>query len=133
MWSIGRRSVTGMSPGRRLPATHRELLDLLPDWGSTARERRKTLRVIAARDAVAAAEEELRSAVRETQDAGDSWLTIGVILGISRQAAQQRFRPPSTSPHTDRARALGETRTLTGRDLNAVPLPVGLRARGRQV
>src|SRR6185503_7655260 len=29
--------------------------------------------------------------------------------------------------------ALGETRTLTGRDLNAVPLPIGLRARGRQV
>jgi hypothetical protein len=27
-------------------------------------------------------------------DGGSSWLTIGTILGISRQAAQRRFRRP---------------------------------------
>ena len=87
------------APGRRLPTTHRELLDLLPDWGSIARDRRKTMRLIAARDALAAAEHELGEAVRAAYDAGDSWLTIGTILGISRQAAQQRFRraPPKTA------------------------------------
>jgi hypothetical protein len=81
-------------PDRRLPTTHSELLDLLPDWGSIARDRRKTMRLIAARDALKAAEHELREAVREAYDGGDSWLTIGTILGISRQAAQQRFRRP---------------------------------------
>jgi hypothetical protein len=50
------------------------------------------MRLISARDALAAAEEDLRVAVREAHEAGDSWLTIGVVLGISRQAAQQRFR-----------------------------------------
>jgi len=48
--------VPDAAPGRRLPTTHRELLDLLPDWGSIARDRRKTMRLIAARDALAAAE-----------------------------------------------------------------------------
>ena len=33
---------------------------------------------------------------------------------------------------SSRGRAGGETRTLTGRDLNAVPLPIGLRRRSRQ-
>jgi hypothetical protein len=35
------------------------------------------------------AEEHLRRAVAE---AGDSWTVIGAGLGITRQAAQQRFR-----------------------------------------
>ncbi len=91
-----RRSGGGPAPyrhrvtERRLPHTHRELLELLPDWGSTARDRRKTMRLISARDASTAAHTCV--AVREAHDAGDSWLTIGTILGISRQAAQQRFR-----------------------------------------
>ncbi len=78
----------------RLPNTYRELLELLPDWGGTSRDRRKTMRLIAARDALAAAERELRVAVRDAYEGGNSWLTIGTILGISRQAAQQRFRRP---------------------------------------
>jgi hypothetical protein len=83
-----------------LPNTHRELLDALPDWAGTARDRSKTMRLIAARDSLAAAAEELRVAVRDAYDAGDSWLTIGTILGISRQAAQRKFRraEPETSP-----------------------------------
>jgi hypothetical protein len=86
-----------MARKKPLPATHRELLDLLPDWGCVARDRRATIRLIEARDALATAEQELRTAVSEAYDAGDSWLTIGVILGVSRQAAQQRFRRPAPS------------------------------------
>lgn len=52
------------------------------------------MRLIAARNALAAAEQELRDAVRDAYDGGDSWLTIGTVLGISRQAAQRRFRLP---------------------------------------
>ena len=47
-----------------------------------------------------------------------------------------RLRRWCTSPQADDpkgSRALGETRTLTGQHLNLVPLPIGLRARGRQV
>lgn len=51
------------------------------------------------------AQELLRSAVAAARDTGASWATIGRVLGISRQAAQQRFgkdedarnAPPSTA------------------------------------
>ena len=85
-------------PDHPLPTTYYELLDLLPGQSATARNRRVTMRLMAARDALAAAEEELRAAVRAAYDGGDSWLTIGTILGISRQAAQQRFRRPEHRP-----------------------------------
>lgn len=74
-----------------LPQTYHELLDLLPVHGQIAVDRRRTRRVIAVRDALSRAETELAEAVREAYDAGDSWLTIGTILGITRQSAQRRF------------------------------------------
>lgn len=37
------------------------------------------------------AEQDLRDAVRAAREAGDSWAIIGTALGISHQAAQQRF------------------------------------------
>jgi hypothetical protein len=77
-------------PGDSLPTMHHAL----PSWAWTARDRRKTMRLIAARDGLVAAEHELRDAVRDAYDGGNSWLTIGTILGISRQAAQRRFRRP---------------------------------------
>jgi len=40
---------------------------------------------------VESAETELREAVRAAREAGDSWAIIGTALGVSRQAAQQRF------------------------------------------
>ncbi|QEH92161.1 hypothetical protein FV141_00375 [Dermacoccus abyssi] len=40
---------------------------------------------------VETAEAELRQAVHTAREAGDSWAVIGTALGISRQAAQQRF------------------------------------------
>ena len=80
-------------PPQPLPTTYDELLDLLPDFGATARDHRPTVRLMVARDALAVAQDNLRTAVRESYDAGDSWLTIGTILGISRQAAARKFGP----------------------------------------
>jgi hypothetical protein len=61
------------------------------------------MRLIVARDALTAAEHEVREAVRGAYDDDDSWLTIGTILGISRQAAQQRFRRVPESASDDGA------------------------------
>ena len=88
-------------PADGLPTTHTELLDALPDWAWTARDRSKTMRLIAARDGMAAAEQELREAVRDAFDGGTTWLTIGTILGSSRQAAQRRFRRPPDETDLD--------------------------------
>ena len=38
------------------------------------------------------AADDLRRAVAEARTNGESWGTIGMILGVTRQAAQQRFR-----------------------------------------
>lgn len=48
-------------------------------------------RIIAARKQVAEAEAELRAAVAEAREAGDSWTVIGAALDTTRQAAFQRF------------------------------------------
>lgn len=47
--------------------------------------------IIAANEAVASAETVLRSAVQTAREAGDSWTVIGAALGVTKQAAQQRF------------------------------------------
>jgi hypothetical protein len=46
----------------------------------------------AASAATARAEAELVEAARASYLAGDSWRTIGSVIGISRQVAQHRFR-----------------------------------------
>ena len=48
-------------------------------------------RILAAKNGLAAAEQELRDAVHAAREAGDSWTVIGAALDITRQAAQQRF------------------------------------------
>ncbi|HEX3816355.1 MAG TPA: DUF3887 domain-containing protein [Mycobacteriales bacterium] len=52
-----------------------------------------------ARDAARAAEEGLAMTVAEARGAGHSWAQIGAVLGVSRQAAFQRFGRP-TDPRT---------------------------------
>ncbi|WP_188701577.1 hypothetical protein [Microbacterium nanhaiense] len=47
--------------------------------------------VIAANEAVARAQQDLRAAVLAAREAGESWTVIGAALDITRQAAQQRF------------------------------------------
>lgn len=46
---------------------------------------------VAARDTLARAEAALGEAVAQARHAGHPWSTIGAVLGVSRQAAQQRF------------------------------------------
>ena len=48
-------------------------------------------RILAARQAVSAAENELRAAVEAARAAGYSWTVIGAALDTTRQAAFQRF------------------------------------------
>lgn len=45
-----------------------------------------------AAEAADAATDALRRAVAEARENGGSWGTIGMVLGVSRQAVQQRFR-----------------------------------------
>jgi hypothetical protein len=69
-----RRSAVGkaMSPVR------------LPDPGAL-------VEVLASREACRVAELALRRAVAAARGAGQPWSAIGAILGVTRQAAQQRF------------------------------------------
>jgi len=48
-------------------------------------------RIVKARQRVEVSERALRDAVQSARDAGDSWTIIGAALGVTRQAAQQRF------------------------------------------
>ena len=48
--------------------------------------------IIAATEALAAAEGDLRRAVAAARADGDSWTVIGAALGTSKQAAHERFR-----------------------------------------
>jgi hypothetical protein len=56
-----------------------------------ARDTTHIRRIIAAAENLHAADAELRAAVAGARAAGDTWAMIGVALGISRQAAYQRF------------------------------------------
>jgi hypothetical protein len=66
-------------------------LDDLDPATTPARDAVYFRRIIKAREALAAAEQELHDAVRAAREAGDSWTIIGAALDTSRQAAQQRF------------------------------------------
>lgn len=64
--------------------------------------------ILAARQALGDAEDSLRKAVTDARAAGYSWAMIGASLGVSRQAAQQRFaevREPASTSDGDRRRA----------------------------
>ncbi|MGI8697635.1 MAG: hypothetical protein ACR2J0_00595 [Mycobacteriales bacterium] len=60
-------------------------LDIL-DWIKTADQH------------ATAAEHTLAAAVTRARQTGHPWSTIGAQLGISRQAAQQRFTPATPTP-----------------------------------
>lgn len=66
-------------------------LDQLDPGMSPARDAVYFRRILAARQGIAAAEQELRDAVKAARDAGDSWTVIASALDTTRQAAQQRF------------------------------------------
>lgn len=57
------------------------------------------LRLIAAsRTAAEQTSSLLRSSIDSARAAGHSWVTVGRVLGVSRQAAQQRFGSPGATP-----------------------------------
>ncbi|MBB1502897.1 hypothetical protein H5397_15965 [Propioniciclava sp. MC1683] len=66
-------------------------LDQLDPTTQPARDAVHFRRILAARKAIADAEQELRDAVKAARDAGDSWTVIGAALDTTRQAAFQRF------------------------------------------
>lgn len=66
-------------------------LDQLDPTTQRARDAVHFRRILAARQAIADAEQELRDAVKAARDAGDSWTVIGAALDTTRQAAFQRF------------------------------------------
>ena len=68
-----------------------KVLDDLDPATVQARDAVHFRRIIAAKEGVAQAERELHDAVRAAREAGDSWLSIGLALGVTKQAAQKRF------------------------------------------
>lgn len=66
-------------------------LDRLEPESSPARDASHFRAIVAASEALSDADRDLRAAVRAARDAGDSWTVIGAALGVSKQAAQQRF------------------------------------------
>ena len=66
-------------------------LDTIEPDPADARDARYFRRIVAAGAALEDAEDDLRSAVAEARAAGDTWGMIGTALGVSRQAAYQRF------------------------------------------
>lgn len=58
--------------------------------------------VQASREAAEQTSALLRQAVASARSAGHSWDDIGRLLGVSRQAAQQRFGPPVSARGADR-------------------------------
>ncbi len=66
-------------------------LDNLEVDPADARDARHMRRIAAAATALANAEAELNTAVAEARAAGDTWAMVGTALGVSRQAAYQRF------------------------------------------
>ena len=67
------------------------VLDGLNPATVTARDAVHFRAIIAAQDGVDRADRELHDAVRAARDAGDTWLSIGMALGVTKQAAQKRF------------------------------------------
>ncbi|MDA8355113.1 MAG: hypothetical protein M0Z95_02150 [Actinomycetota bacterium] len=68
--------------------------------GKGARPRRlptpaSLVALIEARDALVAAEEALDATVETARQAGQPWSAIASVLGMTKQAAHQRFRSPA--------------------------------------
>jgi hypothetical protein len=68
-----------------------EWLDHLDPATTDSRDAKHFREIIAARKGVDDAVERLRMAVHDARAAGDSWTMIGSALGVSRQAAYERF------------------------------------------
>ena len=70
-------------------------LDGLDPATTPAEDPKELRRIGLAKRNINKAEDELRAAVRAARTAGYSWAAIGSTLGVSKQAAQERFREPA--------------------------------------
>ena len=70
------------------------MLDHLDPATHPARDARHLRHIGAALTAVELAEDNLRAAITEACDAGDSWAAIASVLGTSRQAAHRKYGRP---------------------------------------
>ncbi len=66
-------------------------LDQLDPATTEARDATHLRRIVAAARALEDAEDDLRRAVEEAREDGESWAVIGAALGVTRQGAYQRF------------------------------------------
>jgi hypothetical protein len=76
-------------------------LDSIEPDPKDARDGAHYRRIVAAAEAVDAASSDLDDAVAAARAAGDTWAMIGVALGVSRQAAYQRFGTNPPRPASD--------------------------------
>ncbi len=84
------KPATRSSAEDEVAATER-WLDKLNPATVKARDATHFREIIAATENLSAAEDRLREVVADARAAGDSWTLIGAALGVTRQAAQQRF------------------------------------------
>ena len=70
-------------------------LDNLDLYTTPTNDAKNFRRIIAARENLDKARKELQDAVADARAAGESWTVIGRALGVTRQAAQQRFKDPT--------------------------------------
>jgi hypothetical protein len=70
---------------------------------STLRDASHFRAIIAANDVIAAGERALIQSVIAARSAGDSWTLIGAALGVSKQAASERFGKAVRAVRSDAA------------------------------
>lgn len=76
-----------------------EWLDSLDPAQIKFRDASHIREIMAAKEARDEADARLSQAVAAARAAGDSWTVVGAALGVSKQAAQQRYREPARREH----------------------------------
>lgn len=84
----------------RAAAEARAWLDSLDPDVTPADDPRDLRRIGLALTDMAEAERELTGAVAEARRNGRSWGEIAMVLGVSKQAARQRYGEPQAEPRT---------------------------------
>ncbi len=103
-------------------ATAEAWVDGLDPATTPAEDPREQRQIGLAQRDIHAAEAELRRAVRAARDAGYSWSTIGRTLGVTKQAAQERFRQPArTQAYRQPPDSLRARPRWPSRHINYVP------------
>ena len=94
-------------------------LDQLESTTQPARDAVHFRRILAARKAIADAEQELRDAVKAARDAGDSWTVIGAALV---QAVGNEYLTLLKFSHVEEARRYAETLGPDGHQIDPLVL-----------